>query len=253
MPPYRKYYKKAKKAIKKRYFKGKGYSRPNVGTMVKDIKLLKSIMNSEKKNYITTLQAYPVGQLNINNGGYFGQDITPIPAQGTTDITRNGDSIKLCSAYIKFQFWDMTSTQQSMRVKIILLRVMGAPQTASTVVSQFLKPNPMVTGGTIYDFNSSTNPDFFGQYKIIKIKTFKTQDNYSSQVAIRDITIPLKFNHHIRFTNNTTTVSDGQLMCIVLTDSGNIGTISTVTGAPVLAASSGLNMNFNMTFYYYDN
>ncbi|WP_445772221.1 hypothetical protein, partial [Rheinheimera sp.] len=43
---------KAGKFAKKRYFKGKGYSRPKVTQMAKDINTLKHLLNVEKKTHL---------------------------------------------------------------------------------------------------------------------------------------------------------------------------------------------------------
>nr|UOF78977.1 capsid protein [Cressdnaviricota sp.]UOF82589.1 capsid protein [Cressdnaviricota sp.] len=248
----------AKKLIsrgKKRYFKGKGYGNPRLMNIARDVSTLKSIINSEKKNYIITSSSLTGAQCyGASGSGHYVVDITPIPAQGNTDITRNGDSIKVCSAFIKFQIYEQANSTHPMKGKIIIMQVLGTPQTASTFMTNIIKPNPMLSN-SIYDYNSSYNPDFRGQYKHIVTRYFGYNDNYSSSLAIKDVTIKLKLNHHVRFTANTTTVADGQYVMIVLFDSGNshASEITTTTGAPVTGALTGAVFHYNATFYYYDN
>lgn len=246
-----------KRTLRDRYLKSnrRGASSLKYAQIYKDLKFLKSVINAEKKNYIITASSSTVAQLNgSTSSGHFGIDITPVPGQGTTDITRNGDSIKISSLYAKLQFWQQSASDQPIKVKVVLLQVLGTPQSVNTVITQFLKTNPMCNN-SIYDFNSAYNPDYFGQYRIIKTQIMKIQDQYSSQVGIKDMEIKLRLNHHVRFAANSTTISNGQLIMLVLADSGNSNpsTVSTVTGAPVLTANSGLNFNYNYNWYFYDN
>ena len=253
----RKYSRAVKATMRDRYLIAhkKGNSTINYNQILKDVKFLKSVINAEKKNYVITVSGSTVAQLNgSTSSGHFGIDITPTPSQGTTDITRNGDSIKICSLYAKIQFYQQSAADQPIKLKVLLIKVLGAPQSVNTVITQFLNTNPMCNN-SIYDYNSRYNPDFFGQYQIVAKRTIKIQDQYSSSVAIKDLEIKLKLQHHIRFTANSTTVSNGQYVMLILADSGNShpSTVSTVTGAPILTANSGVNFNYNFNWYYFDN
>jgi hypothetical protein len=249
----------ASKGIQKRYFKGSNYSKPDYSQMAKDILALKSVINSEKKRF-TFPSSGPLnfGQVNVNASGHYALDMTPIIGEGVTYSTRNGASIKLSSSFLEFQFYQQTNRSSGMRFKLYFVQVKGAIQTTSTFVSQFLNPNPFVSG-TIYDYNSTTNPDYFGQYKIIYTKdVYLKDDSTTSDIIIKDVKIPLKYNkglgHHIRYNGDTNTVADGQLMLLIVADSGNFASgVSSIANIPIIGGLTGANMNINFTHYYYDN
>ena len=72
---------------------------------------------------------------------------------------------------------------------------------------------------------------------------------------IKDVTIPLKMSHHVRYSQDSTTVTGGQLIAIILADSGNThaSAACTLTGVPIAAVNSALYFNYDYTAYYYDN
>lgn len=265
--PYAKYAKKVAKkvgkVVKKRYFRGKGYSRPKVQQMAKDIMYLKGVLNPEKKVYTQNAITIGVGQVSGNNNGFYALDITPTPSQGTTSITRNGNSIKLHSSFIKFMFQHQSSTTSNIRVKIQMVLVKGPPNASvGTFPSAIMyEPNPFVTGNSIYDYNSSQNPDYFGTYQIIREMKFTVrQDQLAGSNTIKSVSMPMKYfrgkGHHVRFAaDGSNTVADGQLLLIFTADNGNIssGTASTLGGIANAGTATGLLMSMNLVHYFYDN
>lgn len=242
-------------AIKRRYYK-KG--NVNVKRIAKDVRFLKSVLNPEKKRIvINNTSNTPVGQVNGNTSGHLILDLTPLPVVGTGYQQRNGASIRLHSAYYQFQLYDQTATSSPVRVKFMLFSVKGTPQSTSTIPSQLLTPTPFITGGTVYDYNSAYNPDFLKQYKMIKCWSRTMQpDQLSGQRIIKDVTVPLKFrNTHIRFNADSTVIASGQLILMILLDNGNMSasTASTLTNVPQTAVNTGLSVNYNLMYYYYDN
>lgn len=228
-----------------------------VPQLTKDVLMMKKMLNAEKKRIGVATSNTSFGQLNYNSSAYIATDITPIPAQGVTSATRNGASIKLNSAFLKFQVYHQSSTTQPIKFRIIIAKVAGIPESnMNTFFQQCWQPNTFLSS-TIYDFHSQPNPDYFRAYKIIKSRTVTVPaDQITGVNMIKDISIPLKFkNHHIRFNADTTTVSSGQLVMWVVADCGNIssGSASTVTPIAVSGTSTGLIMNTNFMWYYYDN
>lgn len=228
-----------------------------VPQLAKDVLMMKKMLNAEKKRIGVATANTAFGQLNFNSSAYIASDITPIPAQGITSATRNGASIKLNSAFLKFQVYHQSSTTQPIKFKIMIAKVAGIPESnMNTFFQQCWQPNTFLSS-TIYDFHSQPNPDYFRSYKIIKSRTVTVPaDQITGVNMIKDISIPLKFkNHHIRFSADTTTVSAGQLVMWVVADCGNIssGSSSTVTPIAVSGTSTGLIMNTSFMWYYYDN
>lgn len=256
------YNSKAGKIVRKitgdRYGRGaKQLITKGVPQLAKDVLMMKRMLNAEKKRVTVGTANTSFGQVNANVSAYIASDITPVPAQGLTASTRTGASIKLTSAYLKFQVYHQSSTTQPVKIRIIIAKTLGIPESnMTTFFQQCWAPNAFLSS-TIYDFNSQPNPDYFRAYKTIASRTLTIPaDQISNVNMIKDIAIPLRFkNHHIRFNADTTTVSAGQIVMWVVADCGNIssGSSSTVTPIAVSGTSTGLIMNTNFQWYYYDN
>lgn len=250
-----------KNAAKKRYVGKRGGVKYR--KLANDVMKLKNLVNAEKKRFTIAVGSQPVGQLSGATGqGMYVSDITPIPAQGTTSITRTGNSIRLHSSYIKFQFSHLTQTTQPIQLEIMLVRVKGVTQNSTVFASNMFNYNPFVLHGgspVIIDLNSDLNPDFYSSYKILKRKrVFLPMDSYAGVTVLKTVSIGLKhsIDHHIRFAaDGGTTPSTGQTLLIIRCDSGNISstTASTLSNVPVSAALTGLSMSYNIYHYFYDN
>lgn len=255
---------KASSAVKQRYFKGKGFKNPQLQTMGKDIMYLKSVLNPEKKTFQITNTLIPVGQTIGNSNGFYAFDCTPLPAQGTTSVTRNGNSIKLHSSYLRFQVSQQAAVTNPIRIRIRMDLVKGTPQAVGTWPSTVLEANPFISGGTIYDYNSNNNADYFGTYKTIFQRQYLIkQDSISGGNSITDIKIPLKYfrgkGHHVRFAaDGSVSVSDGQLIVFITADNGNASAavpVTTLFGVPIgaSAVSTGVTVSWNIIHYFFDN
>lgn len=250
-------------AVKGRYFKGSGFSRPKVGQILRDVSMLKTMVNAEKKRYDIAIGGTPIGQLNgaVNSGMYV-TDITPIPAQGTSSVTRNGNSIRVHSGYFRFQMWHQSATVAPVRGEILFVRVNGqSTASPNTFATQMFNLNPFVLNAgspAIVDLNSDFNPDYFRTFKVLKRKRFYVpMDTYSGVTVIKTFAVPFKFRkHHVRFSaDGSTGIATGQILMIIRCDNGNISTTtaSTLNNVPVAAANTGLFFSSNLYYYFYDN
>jgi len=159
---------------------------------------------------------------------------------------------KICSAIGKFQMWQQTANTHPMKFRLELWKNKGPSITASTLLAELYNTS---TSSGIIDYNSQLDPDYTGTAKRFYMKTYTVNPQFSAEVMIKDFNLPLRLNHHIRFDDNTTTVTDGQIIMILLADSGNNNTttVSTLANIPILLANSGLIFNYDMKYYYYDN
>ena len=72
---------KVGKAVKGRYFKGKGYTKPRYSNIVSDVMLLKKMVNAEKKRLPGNWSGV-VGQVSGATGsGHLLLDVTPNPVR----------------------------------------------------------------------------------------------------------------------------------------------------------------------------
>lgn len=239
--------------------------------LAKKVASLASMVNAEKSRVDFTISSVLVGQYNqtaaaVASDASYIADITPIPSQGDTVTSRQSASIKLHSSFMKIQFYqEGNNAINPIRGNIWFFLVKGTPQVPATFKTNVFTPNPCLTGASyanlIYDYNCNLNPDYFGQYKILRRIPFTVQPSSvsASQVMIKDVIIPWKWfrgkGHHIRYNANTTTVTDGQIIMFIHVDNGNIGGTAGVanSGVPVTTTNSGLFMNYDIKHYYYDN
>lgn len=250
--------KKAGRAMKRRYVTktGKGL---RMGQIVKDVAYLKSVLNPEKKLYSITNTDGAVGQCVGNNNGYWVQDITPLPSQGTTSSTRNGNSIKLHSSYLKFQLQAQSSSNGTpIKFRVMVIKVIGEPQVISSAPGEMFKNNSFVTGGSIIDYNSDRREDTFKRFVILRSRNVYLRPNYhTSQLSIATFGMGLKYkSHHIKFTTDgNQTIADGQIFLLILADNGNasLSTTSTLAGTASTAVATGANLQFDINHYFYDN
>lgn len=254
-------FKKATRAVKKRYFKGKGYAKPKYNTMLKDVAFLKKMINAEKKRIIVSnsgLGSAGIGQVNGNASGHYLVGLTPLPPQGNDYNQRTGNSIKWASSFLNFQFVHESATTAATKLTIHIVKFVGLQPTniASAVLDKYILPNNFISGSPIYDDNSFRNPDYFKSFKIITRKTvFIRCDNISNQPVSKNVKIGIKPNHHIKWATDGTTISEGQVFLLITSDTGNysLSTNCTLPNVYQTANSTGILMNYNYTHYFIDN
>lgn len=264
--PYKKQIKKnlnkVKKAVKDRYVTktGKGV---RVDKLVSDVALIKSIVNAEKKTYTDKLtSAITVGQVGGNTSGHQIIDVTPLPSQGTTSITRNGNSIKLVSAYYEFYFVKQSSASQANNLIIEFWKVPGEPYTSTeisngTAIADLFIPNEYVTGADIYDTVSSRQQDTFRNFrKIYSKKVYFPANQIAGVTTTKLVKIPMKYGHHVKFASDgAQTVSSGQVIMTIRCENGNksTSTANTFGNIAVNGINTGFSLNYSFVSYFVDN
>nr|UOF82787.1 capsid protein [Cressdnaviricota sp.] len=232
-------WKKARGAIKKRYGRPGGRSK-----LAQDVAMLKAIVNVEKKRKdFTQVSVLPVGALNgVGVSGAQCINISPLIAQGVTQGTRNGNSLKLTSACFDIQFAQQTSTVNDLKVRwVIICRPdNGATYSASTVQDTFYEPNPF---SSVVDYYSSRDPEYFTDFRVIKqgVVDLK-QDQVTSGQSIIQKKIPLRLNHHQKYNTDASTATVKNAFFLLVTCSGGD-----------IALSTGVSFAYNVRWYYTDN
>lgn len=228
----RKVYKKFKPYVSKK----KGYN--NRMKLYKEINQIKRAINAEKKVKETYLNGVGVGQVNGALDGIYCSSIVPTISQGSGFDTRNGRSIKLSGAYLRGKFVAQTNTVNKVRFNMMIVKNVGKPQTTSEVVNGMFNVDAL---SGIRDYFAPRNPDSFSDYRIIANRNYTLYpDSISGQTGIIDYTLPLKLNHHIRYSNNTSTIEEGDMFVIIRADSGDSGTGAT---------GAFWQMSIRLTFY----
>jgi len=250
--------------VRRRYYrKNKGV---NVMQIMKDVKTIRSMLNSEKKNKnFAPTTVYNVGQIYADSSsvlsGHQVVELTAtdyVPASGASQNQRTGASIRVCSHILRMQFWHQTTTAGPRSLQIYIIRTMG---DANFAINEFLNQNTFIAnsgGVNTYDTNSRRNQDFYKQFRVIARKSlYIKNDETSGELVVKNLTIPLKFKtgNHIKFIGDTQTVSDGRTFLLILANAGNSGpnTPSGYGYIPTKTHSTGINFSFTNDYYYYDN
>jgi len=233
-------YKKVKTAAKKRYMR-KGSL--NVARIVQDVKMLKHLVNVEKKRFDVTLTTPAPVSLSFNAAqGAYAAIISPAPIEGVGNNERVGNSIKLVSAMINLRFSQQSSAVNPVHIKYwIVCRPDNATSyTANSTFSHFLEPNPF---STQRDYHSNRDPEYFTSMKVIKSGTVVLkQDSITGGQSIVQRKIPLKLNHHLKFNTDATTISTkNQFYLFAVASEGD------------QALSTGGLIQYNIRWYYTDN
>lgn len=220
-------------------------------------------------------QPFPIAQQNANGpfgittiGGWACIDITPFPTENNGFSGREGSSITLTSSYMQFKFTQQSvNTLTPIKIRMTIVQVLGAPQAASGALQSFYLNSALPNGSAInsnagiIDYNSNTSPDQRGQYRVLYNKTTTLwQDNIDSGLQVRNHVIKMKYNRGagqvVRYLQNTTQVTHGQMMLFMTADAGNMSG-DAFTGAGNLtmvnnSSFSGAACNFNICHYYTD-
>lgn len=260
----RKYAKKAKKAVKRRYFKGGKYRKPNIYRMARDLSLVRGMLNSEKKIYSIDSgegNSYPLGQVNVNSSGHFIVGFTPNLIQGTQNNERVGSQVKFTSFHLDLQLWSQASAISGNKFVLEIWNIDGQYDgTLSNFMSDVYTPNVFTTGGiSVYDLTSNRNVDNFKNYKCVyRKRLYLPPEDQSGQVSMRTFQLGHRYGkqgHMVRWVSpNSPTVTSGYQVLVIRADQGNAGASTTsIAGIPTQQPYTGAWVKYNMTHYYIDN
>lgn len=268
----KKAYRAVKRAAKKRYVTktGKGI---RVSQVVKDVAMLKRMVNAEKKQlqYKSLASSPPlIAQVSGNASGHFVMDITPVISEGVASYQRTGGSVKWNASYLEFMFNKNPAGGQSQKFLIELWKVNNQPYTTTqiqngTFISDLFEPNGYVTTSagaavSIYDLVASRDQDTYKNFKRIASKSvYFPMTNVSGMPACKLVRLPVKMGHHIKYqsyqTGDTNTLASGQVIMTIRADNGNSSSTTACTnlGVPITAVNTGATFQYSFTHYYYDN
>ena len=110
---FRRMARKVGRVVKRRYFKGKGYSKPKLSRMAKDLAVVKQMVNAEKEIYTQTI----VSQ-NVDFDTPYFEPITNITG-GTGHGERNGESVKLHGYRWNLRFMQQASVTNAIYIELV--------------------------------------------------------------------------------------------------------------------------------------
>lgn len=254
-----------KKALAKTYVKGRKWAKNRylkkggMANVIKDVAFLKSMVNAEKKRKIVSNTQQPVGQVNGNSSGHYLLDLTPVLLQGTGTANRTGASVKWHASYLNFFFQPQQYTVKRQEMIIYVVKVIGQPFTTLTdVLGKFLMSNQFITDQAIYDTVSVRDEDYFKNFQIIRQKKVVFDPSYNGELSPQNIKLGFKLkNHHIKWNDDSPTVSSGQIFLMIVMNNGNSNgatvNSSSSGGVYTQGTSTGINFSYSHVHYFYDN
>lgn len=220
------------------------FTKPKVNQLVSDVKMLKSLINVEKKTaQVNNIGTYiPVAQANGAATGASCIDITPVISQGITNTTRNGNSLKLTSACFNMQLSQQASCVNNGTVKycIVMIPDNSNPSALADVLAQFYEINGF---NNVIDSYSNRDSEFYTKFKVLKSGVVRmASDNLAGQQYFKQIKSPLKLGFHLKYDSNaSTTTTKNRILLITTADSGNT------------SSASGFQFQYDCQYWYTDN
>lgn len=233
---FKKVVRRVARSAKRRYFKGKGYSKPNLSRMVKDLSIVKSMVNAEKEIYT----AHSTTSQNVDFDTPYFEPITNV-AGGTSHGERDGESVKLHGYRWALRFAQQNSTTNPIYAKMWLVKYIG-PRGSTPSVSTFLKPD----FDGLYTAYSDRNEDHYQSYSIIcstgLVKIPCDQVSGQTQFAMRKLYGRFKGKTHQRYSGTSaTSLLTDQMYILCVTSGGDT------------ASSTALKFDSQMYISFYDN
>lgn len=235
--------KRAGRYVKKRYFKGKGYSNPKINTIARDVMRLKGMINAEKQNIESNVSTlHTLGQFSGASSGRQCLDIMPVISQGVGEDNRKGDSLKVCSMVLKLKVeTNSFNTLQPTGYTFYLLRQPTNPLNVTQTPDFFLEPNPF---SGVVDAYSNRNYQHFKDYIVIgkvRGKLMSNTNDSLNQIQVKSHMIARKVDFHIRYNKGTNTIINNPIYLLAVADDGD------------RATANHIKFQYAFKVYYYDN
>lgn len=257
----KKYAKKATKAAGKRYEmsygrRGLRMSKHSLAKIVKDVEMVKSRLNVEKKFIEGTITDGLVGQANVLAPGYFTSTLTPLIAQGDTENQRNGSSVKLTGLHLQLQMVGQTNTVTRRKFKACI--VSSTDTSVTNVINDLWDVNPL-TGFVDY-FSNLNYSNQKRAHKIERTVYFNTGNSGADAQAgapwapkvVKKISH--KFDTVTRFEGTSSTPKDMNYFLIIFCDTGNVGSsTSPNSGVMIPELFTGMSLQEYFRWWYVDN
>jgi len=267
---FRRYAKKAGRYLKKRYFKGKGYRRPNIYRMYRDVNTLRSLINAEKKKYEVSSSVDDVGVSAVaafrgNTSGHNIFGIRPDPNKGTNNNQRVGNSIRWCSSHLHFRFSQQDNAINPVTVNIYVIREVGKPSSnIGNLVGDFFEPNKFIqnlnTGNpVIYDNSCPRQQEHFKNFRIVAFRrVYLPMDSVGGSEYFKDVKIGLKWKkgNHLKFQDDGTLTCNQHFILMTANTGNKDDTFDTTLNGNGMAPGntlSGARFLYNFSHYYIDN
>lgn len=246
----------------KRFFpKKRVTTKPTLDSLSKEVKRLKREVKKDQPElkyfYYTSEIGKTVAQYNgAATTGAYGLDITPLPSQGTSGVTRVGDSITAHHLKLTFLIFQMAAATTDIRVRFCIFFVPGQDVAVATVRDSAFRTN--MSDSAIVDATSLIDYDYVpSSFQLIYDKSIVIQGHLTSATGGS----PETKSHVINLANlnrkvyfDDATAIKGYVKLIILCDTGNVSgaTAVTATNCSQGAVNTGLNLNYQAEWTFTD-
>lgn len=245
---------KVSTAVKKRYGIGKGRGGFKFSQVAKDVAMLKSRLNVEKKFIDQDLYlGQTVGQSRDESAGYFHTDISPIISQGVGESARVGNSIKTTGLVARLNF----KAQQSTGTRIAKVCLVRSLTEDANPAQDIWDDNPLTN---FIDYHSPRNYASMrgkdNSHKIIATKYCKISNTGDGEDGVAHMKLAVKLNDIIRYSvDSDTTPEDFRYHLYIFLDYGNCDIFNATSNAGCLeqTPASGAIFNQQVRVWYVDN
>jgi len=253
---------------KRRYGIGKGKGGIKIDAIAKDLMMIKSRLNVEKKEKREVeITSGKVAQVYNDLNGYWFQDITPTLGQGTGADERVGNSLKMTGCNLNFQFIGQANALTGRKIKIGLYRVrdpsLGPSDYSTDITTDVFDSNPL-TG--LLDFNAAkayrtSKNDGIACIREKTVYLGKVQTYVGAgpgadfESSYKTMNFPVKLNDLIRYEQDNDNLPNGfRYVIIVRADCGNSGgSNSNIQNIPVTTNNTGVTFRMGQRWWYVDN
>lgn len=248
----RRNYRYGRKLNKKRYVKRSG--RVNYNKIARDVWRLKSLINVEKKDYSAYTSQINFALTDTAQTLQRGDALYKLkgPAQGTTAVTRTGNSIKLTSINVSMRLQGQTSLTDQRQYTIFFLQYNGIPDPAKDATADIATYDNLLVLDFL-DYNngkisqlSFRNKDTFRNWRILKtIRGYLNPDTFStggdSFKTFNFWVKPSKGMRHIKFDDNDQDPLQNPIYAFFTSTGG------------ATSSNTGLRAEFSYRMNYIDN
>ena len=257
-----------KKAFGSRGVKGRYYrvgAVKGLQNLAKDVEMIKSRLNVEKKHKDADINTGTMGQVYENADGVYHQDVTPSISQGTDQDQRIGNSLKLTGLTIPIQFTQQINTLGDRKVRITLLRVRSADEgvTLGEAFSQVWDTNPL-TGVRDYDAPRAYRNSKSDGISVIRqmtcfvkgphLETGDTGSIGNREMNVKNIRFSVKLQDILRYEQAGHSSPDGvRYYLVIQADAGNHSGTNSTLDIPITDNSSGLQVRVATRAWWVDN
>lgn len=256
----KKYAKKATKAAGKRYGisygrRGLRMGKGSLNKVVKDVEMIKSRLNVEKKFVQGDITNGLVAQADAASPGYFISTLTPLIPLGTGENERNGGSIKLTGLTIQLQMLAQMNRWSSCRFKACI--VSSTDPAPVNVITDLWDVNPLtgfVDYYSNYNYSNQRRAHKVERTIYFKLGRSETLSNSAAVKATSSLRISHKFDRVTRFEGSASFPKDIHYFLFIFADSGNYSPLTSGnTGVMQPGNETGVEIQEYFRWWYVDN